>query len=214
MTTSLAPLLAYAAALAIAAGIPGPGVLALAGQAMGGGMRAALAFLAGIFLGDLFYLSVAVAGLAALAQLFSGVFLAVKVAGGFYLLYLACRFWTSEAGLARAQKARSRGALATFLSGFALTLGNPKTIIFYLAVLPGVVDLQHVAPGDWALLALVTGLVLFAVLTPYAVLADRAQGALIRSGAPAGLARVGAAFLGAAGAAILGQAALGLLRRA
>lgn len=68
---SFAPLLAYTAALAIAAVIPGPGVAALVGQALGNGLRAALFFLGGIALGDVVWLSVAVAGLAALAQVFA-----------------------------------------------------------------------------------------------------------------------------------------------
>ena len=49
---SFAPLLTYAAALAVAAVIPGPGVAALVGQALGNGLRPALFFLIGITLGD------------------------------------------------------------------------------------------------------------------------------------------------------------------
>ena len=47
---SFAPLLTYAAALAVAAVIPGPGVAALVGQALGNGLRPALFFLIGITL--------------------------------------------------------------------------------------------------------------------------------------------------------------------
>ena len=64
---SFAPLVAYAAALAIAAVIPGPGVAALVGQALGRGLRPSLFFLGGIALGDVVWLTVAIAGLAALA---------------------------------------------------------------------------------------------------------------------------------------------------
>ena len=49
---SFAPLVAYAAALAIAAVIPGPGVAALVGQALGRGLRPSLFFLGGIALGE------------------------------------------------------------------------------------------------------------------------------------------------------------------
>ena len=85
--------LAYAAALAIAAVIPGPGVAALVGQALGGSFRSCFFFLAGLALGDVVYLTVAVAGLAAVASLFSGAVVIIKILSGAYLLYLAWQFW-------------------------------------------------------------------------------------------------------------------------
>ena len=107
--TGLGPLIAYAAALAVAAVIPGPGVAALVGQSLGGGLRAALFFLAGLVLGDLVYLTIAVAGLAALAQVFAGAFLVVKVLGGLYLVYLGVAFWKARAGLTQIDRSERRG---------------------------------------------------------------------------------------------------------
>ena len=209
----LASLLAYSAALGLAAAIPGPGVAALVGQSMGGGLRAALFMLAGIALGDVIYLTVAVAGLSAIAQTFSGVFLAVKLLGGLYLIYLAVRLWTSRAGMANVGAERKRTELGAFLSGFSVTMGNPKTIIFYLALLPTVLDLHSVGIGKWALLALVTVAVLFVTLTPYAVLASRARSMMKRPAAVVRLNRFAAGIIGGTGALILGQAAATLVRR-
>lgn len=210
----LASLLAYSAALGLAAVIPGPGVAALVGQSMGGGLRAALFLLAGIALGDVIYLTVAVAGLSAIAQTFSGVFLAVKLLGGLYLLYLAARLWTSRAGMAEVAAERKRTNLGAFLTGFSVTMGNPKTIIFYLALLPTVLDLHSVGIGKWALLALVTVAVLFATLAPYAVLASRARSMMKRPAAVMRLNRFAAGIIGGTGALILGQTAATLVRRA
>lgn len=173
---TLAPLLTYAAALAVAAATPGPGVAALVGQALGNGLRSALFFLGGIALGDVVWLSVAVAGLAALAQVFAGALLVVKLAGGAYLIWLAWKFWTSESGLVRAQGATQQNGMRSFVAGFTVTLGNPKTIIFYMALLPSVLDLRKVHLAEWSLLSALTVLVLFAVLSPYAVLAAKARG--------------------------------------
>ncbi len=211
----LASLLAYSAALGLAAVIPGPGVAALVGQSMGGGLRAALFLLAGIALGDVIYLTVAVAGLSAIAQTFSGVFLAVKLLGGLYLLYLAVRLWTSRTGgMAEVGAERKRTNLGAFLTGFSVTLGNPKTIIFYLALLPTVLDLHSVGIGKWALLAVVTVAVLFATLAPYAVLASRARSMMKRPAAVMRLNRFAAGIIGGTGALILGQTAATLVRRA
>ena len=68
-----------------------------------------------------------------------------------------------------------RGGLATLLAGFSLTLGNPKTIIFYLALLPTVIDLDTVTPERFAVLAALTLMVLYAVCVPYIGLAARAR---------------------------------------
>lgn len=211
---TLAPLLTYAAALAVAAAIPGPGVAALVGQALGNGLRSALFFLGGIALGDVVWLSVAVAGLAALAQVFAGALLVVKLAGGAYLIWLAWKFWTSESGLVRAQGATQQNGMRSFVAGFTVTLGNPKTIIFYMALLPSVLDLRKVHLAEWSLLSALTVLVLFAVLSPYAVLAAKARGMMKSTDALARINRAAAGIIGAAGVLILGQAAQALTRRA
>lgn len=210
----LASLIAYAAALGIAAVIPGPGVAALVGQSLGNGLRSALFLLGGIILGDIAYLTVAIAGLAGLAQAFSGVFVIVKILGGAWLVYLAWKLWGSAGGLTGAAASRKSGAIGTFLTGFSLTLGNPKTIVFYLALLPTVLDLGSIGPAHWAALAGVTAATLTITLTPYAVLAHRARRLMSRPSALARLNRAAAGIIGATGAVILGQAASAIARRA
>lgn len=210
----LTPLITYCVALSIAAAIPGPGIAGLIGQSLGNGLRASIFFIIGIALGDIAYLTVAIAGLAAIAQLFSGAFLAIKVFGGTYLIYLAYKFWVSEAGLTNVESSKNRSGLSALLAGFAVTLGNPKTIIFYLALLPTVLDLNAVGLSEWLLLSTLTVAVLFATLTPYAVLAYRARKMMSSSEALLRLNRFAAGIIGAAGMFILGQAAAVLTRRA
>ena len=212
---SFSALVTYIAAFGIAVAIPGPGVLGLVGQALGRGFGAAMFFMVGIVLGDLIYLSVAIAGMAVVIQAFSGALLGLKVAGGLYLLYLAWRFWSSRAGLAQVAPSDpgpdgARGVLA----GLAPTLGNPKTVLFYLALLPNLIDMRQIGPAQWLVLSLLTISVLLAVLTPYAFLAARARRFMTHAGAVNRLSRLAAAIIGTAGALILGQAALSLLRRA
>ncbi|MBO0664296.1 LysE family translocator [Jiella sp. MQZ9-1] len=216
----LAPLFAYAAALGVAAAIPGPGVAALVGQSLGNGLRAALFFLAGLALGDLVYLTVAVAGLAALAEIFAEAFFVVKLVGGAYLIDLGWRFWTSDGAsgaLAAADKLRAarsaRRGLKAFLSGFTVTLGNPKTIVFYLALVPSVLDLKGVGFGEWALLAAITIVVLFTVLSPYALLAAKAGRVMSAPATLKRLNRIAGGFVSGAGALILGEAVVTLTRR-
>ena len=211
---TIAPYLAYIAALGIAAVIPGPGIAALVGQALGGNQKASALFLAGIALGDVTYLTVAVIGLAAIAKTFASAFIVIKVLGGAYLLYLAYMFWTSDAGLTKVQRAKEKSATGSFVEGYFVTLGNPKTIVFYLALLPTVMDLNNVHFAQWAVLAVLTILIIFAALAPYAVLAAKARNMMTQPSALKRLNRFAAAFIGGAGTLILSEAATAALRRA
>lgn len=210
---SITPLLTYALALSIAAVIPGPGIAALVGQSLGAGFRVAMFMLAGIALGDVIYLTVAIAGLAAIAKVFAGAFIVVKIMGGLYLIYLAYKFWRSKAGLTNVHKEKSHGALKAFAGGVAVTLSNPKAIVFYLALLPTVVDLGRIDVLNWFELSVLTVIVLFVTLTPYAFLAAKARGLMKSPVALRRLNRIAAGVIGAAGAVILGQTVAEVARR-
>ena len=210
----IAPYLAYAAALAVAAAIPGPGVAALVGQSLGGSFRASLFFLFGMSLGDVTYLTVAVVGLAAIAQAWAGALLFIKAFGGAYLLYLAYEFWTSEVNVSKVRKRKDRSNWSAFLSGYVITIGNPKTVIFYLALAPAVLKMDGVAALEWFILALVTIAVLFGVLLPYVFLSVRARSMMTEPTALRRLNRFAATMIGGAGGLILGEVILGLFRRA
>lgn len=167
--------LPYAIALGIACAIPGPGIAGSVGTALGAGFRPALLFVTGIVCGDLVYLALAVFGLAAVARLFAGVFALIKYAGAAYLFWLAWTFWRAGVDPANMKARTERGPLSTLVAGFSLTLGNPKTIIFYLALLPTVVDLHSVTPERYAVLIVLTVIVLYSVCIPYIALAARAR---------------------------------------
>ncbi len=207
-------LIAYAFAFGIAAATPGPGVTALVGQSMGNGLKAACFLMAGIALGDVVYMTVAIAGLAAIAQAFSGAFLVVKILGGLYLLYLGYKFWKSGSSMTETETSRKRTNVGAFCSGFAITMGNPKTIVFHLALLPTVLDLQRVSITQWAVLVLVTIVVLCAVQAPYAILASQARGRLTQAGAMDKLNQTAGAIIAGTGTLVLWQCALAFARRA
>lgn len=210
MIDAALPFISYVIALGIAAAIPGPGVAAVVGRALGAGVAPTLPFICGLALGDVLFLTVAVLGLAALAAAASSVFLIVKIVGGLYLLYLAWKFWTADVETSQVTRISSHSPWLAAVSGFAVTLGNPKTIVFYLALLPNVIDLTSVGLMDWAMLAFLTMVVLLIVLTPYAVLAAQLRAMLTRPEALKRLNRGAALMIGSAGGLILRDA----LRRA
>ncbi|MGV3492200.1 MAG: LysE family translocator [Devosia sp.] len=139
----LVTLAAFTFAYAVAVFVPGPGVAAVVARALGGGFWAAFPMVLGILVGDLAYLVFALFGLAAIATWFGPVFVVVKWAGALYLLYVAWQFWSAKPGSEQIGARREESAWKTFLAGFALTMGNPKTIVFYLALLPTVIPLDR-----------------------------------------------------------------------
>ncbi|MEI5681681.1 MULTISPECIES: LysE family translocator [unclassified Mesorhizobium] len=200
---TLAGFVTYAGALAIAAAIPGPGVTALVARALGSGFRSSLAMSLGLICGDLTYLTAVVLGLALVAQTFGTVFLVIKWLGVAYLAYLAWTFWTSGITPENIEARKGKGGLFTsFLAGLTVTLGNPKTMIFYLALTPTLVDLRTITVADYGILAVVTVLVLLVVLVPYLALAAKARWLLKTPRALRTLNRTAAVFMAGAAAAI------------
>lgn len=200
---TLAGFLAYSAALGIAAAIPGPGVTALVARALGSGFRASFAMFLGLLLGDLFYLTATVLGLAFVVQQFGLVFLAVKWFGVLYLAWLGWRFWREGITPENVQAGKARGGLlSSFVGGLTLTLGNPKTMIFYLAITPTILDLNSITAADYTILVAVTAVVLTIVLLPYLVLAARARWFLSSPRALTLLNRTAGTFMMGAAAAI------------
>jgi threonine/homoserine/homoserine lactone efflux protein len=177
----LAALLLFGGTLFVAAASPGPGIAALVARVIGRGADGAIAFSGGLILGDLVWLAVAILGLAVVAQTFHEVFVAIKYAGAAYLIYLAYRMWTAPAeahDIAADRDRESRARL--FLAGLALTLGNPKVVAFYLALLPNLIDLTRVGLFGYVELASVSIVVLTVVFGAYVIAAARAR-ALFRS---------------------------------
>jgi threonine/homoserine/homoserine lactone efflux protein len=172
----LAGLLVFATALFIAAASPGPGIAAIVARVLGRGAKGAVAFTVGVAIGDVVWLTGAVLGLAAIAQTFHGVFLVIKYAGAVYLLYLAYKLWTAPVAAHEVGPERSwEHPAKLFLAGLAVTLGNPKVMVFYLALLPTLLDVARVTVVGYAELVAVTLGVLAVVFTGYIVLAARAR---------------------------------------
>ena len=167
-------LLTFTIAYAIAVLVPGPGVAAVVARALGGGFRGAFPMVLGILAGDLIYFVFAVFGLAAVATWFGPVFVIIRWAGAAYLLYIAYKFWTARPG-SEQMKPKSEGAWRTFLAGFSLTMGNPKTIVFFLAILPTVVPLDQMSPLAFAELTAIVVVMLLIICSAYAWLASAAR---------------------------------------
>ena len=176
---TLSSLILFAAVYFAAVATPGPGVAALIARVLGQGLRGVAPFIAGYFVGDMIWLTLAATGLAVIAKTFAGVFVAIKFAGVAYLLYLAWRMATAPAVVDAAPTPATRG-LRAFFGSLSLTLGNPKVMVFFLSIMPLVVDLRALTALALFELAVVCAIVIFSTLALYAFAANRAR-TLLRS---------------------------------
>ena len=199
--------LTYSAAVGLAAAIPGPGMAALVARSVSGGTLLGFCVLAGLILGDLSYLSFAVFGLAMLAEYLNALFQLVRWCAAAYLCYLACQFWfANHQAIEVGKPAHKKEVLSAAISGLTITLGNPKTIAFYLALLPLVINLEAISIRTWALMLVpLTVLVLLSVGSMFILAAVRIRHLLSSQRSQRRLFRGAAIIMVAAAAAMLAR---------
>ncbi|MFI8946172.1 LysE family translocator [Streptomyces sp. NPDC053750] len=195
-------LLAFAALSFLLVVIPGPSVLFVVGRALAHGRRAALTTVVGNTLGA-YVLVVAVAlGVGSVVERSVVVFTVLKLAGAAYLVHLGVRAWRERGSLRTAfagdAQAHAEGR-RTFWEGFAVGVTNPKTIVFFAAVLPQFVDRdQGGVAAQMLLLGLVFNIIAVACDSVWGLLAATARDWFARS--PRRLSAVG----GVGGLAMIG----------
>ncbi|MDX3928300.1 MAG: LysE family translocator [Shinella sp.] len=172
---SLTTLLVFAGALFMAAGSPGPSIAALVARVLSRGARDVLPFLAAMWIGEAIWLTFAVAGLAAIAETFHWAFLVIKWLGVCYLLYLAWKMWTASPDTSEGRLPEAQSSARLFFAGLTVTLGNPKIMMFYVALLPSIIDIGGVTFVGWAELVATMFVVLVAIDFIWVLLAARAR---------------------------------------
>ncbi len=118
---------------------PGPGVIYVVTRTLRHGRPAGLASVLGIALGNFANSAAASLGLAALLAASASAFTILKLAGAAYLIFLGVRAFAAHPA---AEQPATRGHSRTriFADGFVVALLNPKTALFFAALLPQFVD--------------------------------------------------------------------------
>jgi threonine/homoserine/homoserine lactone efflux protein len=140
----LASLALFAAALFVNAGSPGPSIAALVARVISHGLGSVMPFLAAMWIGEALWLIAAVLGLGFVAEQFQVLFAVIKYAGVAYLAFLAWKMWNAPTSANASDLPQEKSALKLFLTGMALTIGNPKIMVFYIALLPSLIDLNSI----------------------------------------------------------------------
>lgn len=191
--------LAFCAAALIMLLIPGPTILLVIGQSLGGGQRGALPLVAGVALGDLTAMTLSLAGLGAVLATSATLFTALKWLGAAYLVWLGLRMWRAPV---TAEAAPPLPAGRMLRDAYVVTALNPKGIVFFVAFVPQFIDPAR--PFLMQAAVLIATFVTLAALNAlaYALLASRLSGAVRRPGLRRLLNRAGGTVLIGAGVAV------------
>jgi threonine/homoserine/homoserine lactone efflux protein len=198
----LSALALFAAALFVNAGSPGPSIAALVARVISRGLGSVLPFLMAMWIGEALWLVAAVMGLGFVAQQFFLLFTLIKYAGVAYLLFLAWKMWNAPAEVEAGDVPDDKSSFRLFLTGMALTIGNPKIMVFYLALLPSLIDINAVTALGLIELVATAILVMMTVDLAWAFAASWARGWLRSPRAVRMANRASATAMGGAAVAI------------
>lgn len=195
--------LALIGAMLILALIPGPGVMAVTAKSMKEGSRQGAFMVAGVLLADYLFIamSMSMAGLFALAEIMGSFFVILKYIAACYLIWLAITIWREP--VAQIQQAKQVKTGGAFISGFLLTLANPKAILFYVGFFPTFLDMSGITVKDVFVVYLVTTLTIGGVTLGYVLLANKAGELLLKSGLRRKFNLVAGGIMASSGIALL-----------
>lgn len=141
-------LLAFAVLAVAIVAAPGPSVLFIVGRAMALGRRAAFVTVLGNALGLVGQVAAVAIGVGAVVERSATAFTVVKLAGATYLVWLGIQAIRHRADLVGDVGGVVPGAdRGVFLQGFLVGIANPKSIVFFAAVLPQYVDVAGMPAG-------------------------------------------------------------------
>ncbi|RWM93039.1 MAG: LysE family translocator [Mesorhizobium sp.] len=140
-------LIAFFATTAIFAYIPGPAMLYAAAQTMARGRWSGLTAALGIHLGGYVHVVAAAAGLSVLFHAVPTLYMAVKLAGALYLIWLGVSLFRARAqDDAVISGIEPKSATRAFFESITVEVLNPKTAIFFMAFLPQFIDASATVP--------------------------------------------------------------------
>ncbi len=133
----------FAIATVIIAITPGPDMTLFVGRALAQGPAAGLATMFGTMCGCMIHTTLVVVGLSALIVASPEAFLALKIGGAGYLVFLAWQaIWKGSAFNPESRKSGQKSLWRNFLAGVGVNLVNPKIILFFMTFLPQFVSVD------------------------------------------------------------------------
>lgn len=136
-------LLAYSLACLVLFITPGPDMSLFLAKTLSGGRRAGIAAMTGATLGCIVHSLLAAFGISALIAASPPAFLALKIVGALYLLWLAIDAIRNGSALSLSAAQPTRAPFwRTLALGVSINLTNPKVVLFFVTFLPQFIDAQ------------------------------------------------------------------------
>ena len=133
-------LLAFATLTLVVAYFPGPALLYTAAQTISHGRKAGLMAMLGIHLGCYLHVFAAAFGLSAVFKHVPELYMAVKLAGALYLVWLGIGMIRTKLAAGDVAAAPAKTVKRALLDSFIVEVLNPKVALFFIALLPQFVD--------------------------------------------------------------------------
>jgi threonine/homoserine/homoserine lactone efflux protein len=155
--------------------VPSVSVMAVTARAAAFGFTHGLFTTLGIVFADILFILVAIYGLALIAEMMGDQFRLIQYIGAAYLIWLGISLWRADAKARTSDSLSQSSWSSSFLTGFLITLGDQKAILFYLGFFPAFIDLSVMTPVDTLIIVLIAILSVGGAKLIYAFLADRAS---------------------------------------
>lgn len=133
-------LIPFALATLVFAVMPGPAMLYTAAETMTRGRRAGLMAVFGLHVGGMMHVAAAAAGLSAVFVYVPEAYLAVKVVGALYLIWLGIGIIRGGMDTSSLPAGDKRSAGRAFMRAVIVEVLNPKSAMFFIAFLPQFAD--------------------------------------------------------------------------
>jgi threonine/homoserine/homoserine lactone efflux protein len=154
-------LLAFFAATALFAYMPGPALLYTAAQTIARGRRAGFLAALGIHMGCYVHVFAAALGLSAIFSIVPSLYFALKLIGGAYLIFLGVQMIRARAESGAIPNLTQKSGRRAMVDSFLVEVLNPKVAVFFIAFLPQFVSPEATLPV-WAQFLILGTIVNFA----------------------------------------------------
>lgn len=157
---------------------PGPSNLYVMARSISQGPRAGMVAAGGLATGALVHVAAATLGVSAIVMASAEAFTVLKWAGAAYLVWLGIQHWrTAGQSMDGVVRTPPKAMVRIFRESAVVEMLNPKTALFFLALLPQFID---PTAGPVALQSLLLGAIVVVSAVPCDALVAFASGAVAR----------------------------------
>jgi threonine/homoserine/homoserine lactone efflux protein len=155
--------------------VPGPSVFLVIVRSMTSNLSQGLITIGGIVFANIIFILLVVYGVGALVASMDGLYAIIKFAGSAYLFWLGIKLLRVKVKKTEIEQVEESSWNDNFIAGFIVTISAPRAILFYVSLLPNVIDLTKARVPDVLLLMLIATVAVGGAKLPYALLAYRSS---------------------------------------